>query len=129
MKKKKNIYKSTLDASLYFLLYIVAPAGQAVGYYIRRDNTSYFICIFLLLFSILYDCYTRYNSSLSKIDRCKIVVIGLAVFMMLAVSIILVMLIYCGIAISDWTCLLYLPFVVPTIICVSDGLNCTINLV
>ena len=72
----KSIYKSFWDALFYLILYIIIPVNQAYVYVVNSDSGR-FACIFFLLASILYDCYTRINENMSK-NKIKIVkIIGI----------------------------------------------------
>ena len=66
-----NIFKSLLDGLLYLILYIIIPTTQCVIYTIKDDD-GFFFAAFLLLSSILYDCYTRYSSDMDDLQKKKI---------------------------------------------------------
>ena len=120
MKSSYNsIYKSSLDALLYLFLYIVIPVSQIIPSVLSSDSNR-FGCVILLLFSILYDCYTRYHGDMSRSERCVIFIIGIITVVLLIISLVLHQIVLSEKELFDWVYFLYTPIVLPIIICVKE---------
>ena len=114
-----SIYKSPWDAFIYLILYIIIPVSQVIEY-ICVSDPGRFTCIVLLLLSILYDCYTRFNSDMSKAERRVIFAIGVVAVVLGIISIMLHSIVSSNKALPSWVYLLYIPIVYPLIVCVWE---------
>lgn len=113
-----NIYKSIIDAGIYSVLYIVIPISQFIAYIINGDKGRFW-CVFLLLVSILYDCYTRFDDA-TKIGKKKILSIGISTFIMIIITIVLSIFVSNDLTIDSWAYLLYLPILITVCVNVWD---------
>lgn len=122
MRKQRNIYKSVLDAIIYFALYLCVPLTQCIAYLIVGPSLFWFSA-FLAVSSLLYDCYTRYNKNCSRGMRDKILCIGFVSFFLLLYTISVFILRASEVPIDDRIRLPYLLLVVPFFISLRDGLD------
>lgn len=117
-----SIFRSAWDALIYLFLYIIVPLWQAITYIINLDK-SRFVCIIILLSSILYDCYTRFNDDMSKNERKMIFCIGSISFILIILSLSFHLCILNNIYIHSWVYILYIPFLLPFVVCVWELCN------
>ena len=122
MRKQRNIYKSVLDAIIYFVLYLCIPLAQCIAY-LLVDPSLFWFSAFLAVSSLLYDCYTRYNGNCSRGMRNKILWIGFVSFFLFVYTIIILIMRSNQVNIAESMRLPYLLLVVPFVISLRDGLD------
>lgn len=100
------------------VLYIVIPISQFIAYIINGDDGRFW-CVLLLLLSILYDCYTRFNDA-TQIGKRKIISIGVSTFFMIIITVVLSTFVNNGLVIESWAYFLYLPIMITISVNVWD---------
>ena len=70
MQAEENLFKSGIDGFMYLSLYFVIPISELIAYLIV-DPTMFFSTMFLLLVSLAYDSYTRYDSEFKYAKKNK----------------------------------------------------------
>lgn len=118
-----NLFKSPIDGIGYWVLYFCVPVAQCISYLII-DPSLFWFSVLLMVASLFYDCYTRYNGDDSKSKRSKIVCVGVISFLLLIFSFFILIVRSNGVAVSPNFRFVYLILVIPFGIATSDLVNC-----
>ena len=117
-----NLFKSPIDGIGYWMLYFCVPVAQCISYLII-DPSLFWFSVLLMVASLFYDCYTRYNSNDSKSKRSKIICVGVISFLLLVFSLFILIVRSNGIVISPSCRYVYLLLVIPFSIATIDVVN------
>ena len=119
--KENNLFKSIIDSILYIIIYFAIPVSQLIRNIF--DNTDVFwLTVFLLLLSLAYDCYTRYDTNIVNCGskNLKIKIIGIVTVLLLVMTIFCISLLIGNVQIASWVRLCYLLLIIPFTIAIYD---------
>lgn len=118
------IFKNPIDATAYFVLYILIPFSQGIVCCAFTPNEAPLIILICML-SMLYDCFMRYNTDMDKSAIDKLMIVGVSCVFVIAIAIVFSFLSIKQVDINGAIWLLCTPLAIPTFIAIWDGILST----